>query len=60
MIARIEGGCDLALGAYCEATEDGFALVAMLERDGSVLRETATGQSAEALADEIWERLASA
>ncbi len=60
LLARIEGGCDLALGAYCEPTEDGFKLVAMLERDGSVLRETAAGQSAEALADKIWEQLASA
>jgi hydroxymethylbilane synthase len=59
LLARIEGGCELALGAYCEPTEDGFTLVAMLERDGHVYREKAAGKSPDALADQIWERLVS-
>jgi hydroxymethylbilane synthase len=57
LLARIEGGCDLALGAYCEPGTDGYAFVAMLERDGRVRNETATGESPNALADTIWDRL---
>ena len=56
LLARIEGGCDLALGAYCAPSGDGYRFVAMLERDGRVLHETATGTSPAALAESIWER----
>lgn len=60
LLARIEGGCELALGAYCTPTDDGYAFVAMLERDGHVYRETAAGTSADALADAIGQQLVSA
>ena len=55
MLARIEGGCDLALGAYCMSRADGYVLIAMLERDGHVIRETATGPDPLALAQTVWE-----
>jgi len=58
LLARIEGGCDLALGAYCAAKGDGYLFVAMLERDGNVIRETATGPEPTALAQTIWEAFA--
>ena len=54
ILARIEGGCDLALGAYCAASEGGYMLIAMLERDGQVMRETASGPDPVALAEPIW------
>lgn len=57
LLARIEGGCELALGAYCEPNADGYGFVAMLERDGRVYRETATGDTPDGLADTIWQRL---
>jgi len=55
LLARIEGGCDLALGAYCSPCDDGYVFIAMLERDGCVIRETATGANPQALAQSIWE-----
>lgn len=58
LLARIEGGCDLALGAYCAPRGDGYAFIAMLERNGRVIRETATGADPLALAATIWEALA--
>lgn len=57
LLARIEGGCDLALGAYCERRGDAHTLVAMLERDGKVLGESASGTDPAALADAVWEAL---
>jgi hydroxymethylbilane synthase len=35
-LARAEGGCDTAFGAYCRRSRDGLALIAMLERGGRV------------------------
>lgn len=55
LLARIEGGCELALGAYCAHEGEGYELVAMLERDGTILSETATGEDPAALAERIWE-----
>lgn len=55
LLARVEGGCDLALGAYCASSGDGYFFVAMLERDGHVIRETATGATPAVLADTVWE-----
>jgi len=58
LLARIEGGCDLALGAYCAPAASGYAFVAMLERDGRVMRERVGGASPDALADSLWEHVA--
>jgi len=57
LLARIEGGCDLALGAYCAPAASGYAFVAMLERGGRVSRALVSGASPETLADTLWERL---
>jgi hydroxymethylbilane synthase len=58
LLAHIEGGCDLALGAYCAAEGEHFEFIAMLERNGTVLTETVSGADPAALADRIWEALA--
>lgn len=55
LLARIEGGCELALGAYCAHEGQGYELIAMLERDGTILSETATGDEPGELAERIWE-----
>ncbi len=55
LLERIEGGCDLALGAYCTKLDDGYVLIAMLERDGHVIRETASGTDPGALAETVFE-----
>jgi len=61
LLARAEGGCELAFGAYC-AGEPGagngeLTLIALLERDGALLQETARGADPEALAESVWEAL---
>jgi len=60
LLARVEGGCDLALGAYCTRTSAGFTFVAMLERDGRVATLRAQGDAPAELADTIWDKLATA
>jgi len=57
LLERVEGGCDLALGAYCVRTGGGYEYLAMLERNGVVVRESARGPDPQALAWTIWEAL---
>ena len=57
LLARIEGGCDLALGAHCTIGRDGCEFTAMLERDGQVISAAATGQDPAALAGQVWNDL---
>jgi hydroxymethylbilane synthase len=54
VLARAEGGCEIAFGAHCSESGDGFELVAMLERDGRVLATTARGRDARALGALAW------
>jgi hydroxymethylbilane synthase len=54
VLARAEGGCEIAFGAYCSKAGDGFELVAMLERDGRVLATTARGRDARELGALAW------
>jgi hydroxymethylbilane synthase len=54
VLARAEGGCEIAFGAHCCETKDGFGLVVMLERDGRVLTTTARGRDARALGASAW------
>jgi hydroxymethylbilane synthase len=54
VLARAEGGCEIAFGAYCSKVGDSFELVAMLERDGRVLTTTARGRDARALGELAW------
>ena len=54
VLARAEGGCEIAFGAHCSKVGDGFELVAMLERGGRVLTTTARGRDARALGALAW------
>ena len=55
-LARAEGGCDVAFGAYCFADGGTHELRAMLERGGVVRSASAVGNPA-ALAAEVWAKL---
>jgi len=60
LLARIEGGCDLAFGAYAArgtAAEGGFRLTALLEHDGELKKGKARGVDALALVDSVWKQL---
>ena len=56
-LARAEGGCDIAFGAYCRHAARGLELVTMLERAGRVRTSRVTGADAAALADKAWSEL---
>jgi hydroxymethylbilane synthase len=56
-LARAEGGCDVAFGAYCARETHGLVLRAMLERDGRILRAEATGEEPVALGAAVWGQL---
>ena len=63
LLARFEGGCELAFGAWCENPGAGHeaAMVAMVQQGGAVRRETARGGRRPAdLADSIWRALTDA
>ena len=62
LLARLEGGCELAFGAWCghDPARNESVMVAMLERDGEVRRETARGASPPVLAERLWRALAGA
>lgn len=59
-LARAEGGCDVAFGAYCTPSDGGYRLTTMLERGGRVYTATAAGSAADTLAEQGWQRLAEA
>lgn len=54
VLARAEGGCEIAFGAHCSKVGDGFELAAMLERGGRVLATTARGRDPRALGALAW------
>ena len=56
-LARAEGGCDVAFGAYCTAVEGQHELVAMLERSGTVHAVRVTGTEVGALGAAAWTKL---
>jgi len=56
-LARAEGGCDVAFGAYCVATGGKHELVAMLERGGAVHAARVEGVDASALGAAAWAKL---
>ena len=62
LLARLEGGCELAFGAWCEldSARNESVMVAMVERDGEVRRAVARGPDPSALAEDLWRILASA
>jgi hydroxymethylbilane synthase len=54
VLARAEGGCEIAFGAHCAKVGDGFELVVMLERGGRVLATTVRGPDPRALGALAW------
>jgi hydroxymethylbilane synthase len=56
-LARAEGGCDVAFGAYCVATGGQHELVAMLERGGAVRTARVASGDAATLGAAAWSRL---
>lgn len=57
LLAQMEGGCELALGAYCENNDDQSVMIAMVERNGQVLHETLRGADPPELAAKLWRLL---
>jgi hydroxymethylbilane synthase len=55
-LARAEGGCDVAFGAYCAASGGRHELRAMLERAGVVRSASAAGDP-RTLAASVWAKL---
>jgi hydroxymethylbilane synthase len=55
-LARAEGGCDVAFGAYCVASGGRHVLRAMLERAGTVRSASAAGDP-KTLAAAVWTKL---
>lgn len=62
LLARLEGGCELAFGAWCANPASGTdaVMVAMVEWDGEVCSAAARGTGAAELADELWAALSGA
>jgi hydroxymethylbilane synthase len=60
VLARAEGGCEIAFGAHCHAVDGGFELVAMLERGGRVLKTAARGRDPRTLGALAWRSIATA
>jgi hydroxymethylbilane synthase len=56
-LARAEGGCDVAFGAYCAPTGRKHELVAMLERGGAVHTARVEGVDASTLGAAAWTQL---
>jgi hydroxymethylbilane synthase len=56
-LARAEGGCDVAFGAYCVANGGTYELRAMLERNGAVHSGVARGGKPGTLAAAVWSEL---
>ncbi len=57
LLQRLEGGCELAFGAYCRGDGTDWVMHAMLERDQNVLSMTCQGESPNAAAETLWSRL---
>jgi hydroxymethylbilane synthase len=56
-LARAEGGCDVAFGAYCTARGAEHELIAMHERAGAVRAARVRGTDPQALAAAAWAEL---
>jgi hydroxymethylbilane synthase len=60
LLARVEGGCETAFGAYCAgASPTGLLMVAALERGGRVFRVRTRAKSTEAVVASAWRGLSS-
>lgn len=56
-LARAEGGCDVAFGAYCTSGDGTHELLAMHERAGVVRSASASGPDPAALGAAVWRKL---
>jgi hydroxymethylbilane synthase len=56
-LARAEGGCDVAFGAYCAEVGGGHELVAMLERGGTVHSARVASADPTTLGSAAWAEL---
>ena len=56
-LARAEGGCEVAFGAYCFAANGTHSLVAMIERAGAVRSTQVEGADPRALGAAAWTKL---
>ena len=57
LLARVEGGCDTAFGAWCTADRSSagtYRLIAWLEHEGRVLEATARETDLDALVESAW------
>jgi hydroxymethylbilane synthase len=59
-LARAEGGCDVAFGAYCVASGRKHELIAMLERGGAVHTARVEGVDLHSLGAAVWTKLEAA
>lgn len=59
LLGRLEGGCELAFGAYCRSDGTDCVMHAMLERDGRVSVQMGRGAAPGHVADELWRLLGS-
>jgi hydroxymethylbilane synthase len=60
LLAKVEGGCDVAFGAYCKEASRGdgtLELFALLERDGRLIAAEVRDKDPIALVDMAWETL---
>ena len=60
LLARVEGGCDTAFGAYAgpdPSDESSFRLTALLEHEGELLTGKARGPDPLALVASVWKRI---
>jgi hydroxymethylbilane synthase len=56
-LARAEGGCEVAFGAYCFAANGAHSLVAMIERAGAVRSTQVEGADPRSLGAAAWAKL---
>ncbi len=57
LLARLEGGCELAFGAYCRTGPGPSVMYAMLEQNHEVAVTRETGPDPQRVAASLWQRL---
>ena len=60
LLSHVEGGCELAFGSFCENKQNQNVMVAMIEKNGQILKKTAQGAEPSDLADELADLLVGA
>lgn len=57
LLAQLEGGCELAFGAFCDSYGTASILYAMLERGGRLWSESCRAAAPEPAAENMWQVL---